>query len=367
MDRCLRAGFSPRSAPERGSRPCPAGDADQRQRARKRCRTLARPCPNGRFVQGDGSRLAVAADALRFRICGNAAMITLDALDADGGSSPRFLYPAGRGQPGPVRIAQLRFRLGRSGGRMSRAIARSRWSRLDLPADRLVTCRQIHSAVVVTVESPWRREDAPRADGMVTRVPGIALGDSGGRLRAGPAPRSGRPGDRRGACRLARRARRRRRGDGGADGGARRRAAPYPRRDRPLHRPLLPTRSVRNFRGRSSPKIPPPRLISRRRGARPFHVRPRQLCRAPSGPRRGDGSCSVARTIPSPRRSASSAIAAPACGARPSMAAGFPPSRSTNDCMAARRRLHDWCCCWRPASRCRILSPTTCRNRARRC
>jgi polyphenol oxidase len=28
----------------------------------------------------------------------------------------------------------------------------------------------------VTVERPWRREEAPRADGLVTAVPGIALG-----------------------------------------------------------------------------------------------------------------------------------------------------------------------------------------------
>jgi YfiH family protein len=49
-------------------------------------------------------------------------------------------------------------------------------ARLGLPADRLATCYQIHSAGVVIVESPWARGAAPRADGMVTRVPDIALG-----------------------------------------------------------------------------------------------------------------------------------------------------------------------------------------------
>lgn len=49
-------------------------------------------------------------------------------------------------------------------------------ARLGLPADRLVTVRQIHSAKVVTVERPWRREEAPSADGLATAVPGIALG-----------------------------------------------------------------------------------------------------------------------------------------------------------------------------------------------
>jgi polyphenol oxidase len=55
----------------------------------------------------------------------------------------------------------------------NRAIA---LDRLGLPADRLVTCRQIHSAAIVTVDEPWRREDAPSADGMVARARGVALG-----------------------------------------------------------------------------------------------------------------------------------------------------------------------------------------------
>jgi YfiH family protein len=46
----------------------------------------------------------------------------------------------------------------------------------DLAADRLVTCHQIHGTDIVTVERPWQRTANPRADGMVTRVPGIALG-----------------------------------------------------------------------------------------------------------------------------------------------------------------------------------------------
>jgi YfiH family protein len=48
--------------------------------------------------------------------------------------------------------------------------------RVSAAADRLVTCYQVHSADAVVVETPWRREAAPRADGMVTTVPGIALG-----------------------------------------------------------------------------------------------------------------------------------------------------------------------------------------------
>jgi hypothetical protein len=55
----------------------------------------------------------------------------------------------------------------------NRAIA---MARLDLSADRLVTCHQVHGTEIVTVERPWRREAAPRADGVVTRTAGIALG-----------------------------------------------------------------------------------------------------------------------------------------------------------------------------------------------
>jgi polyphenol oxidase len=49
-------------------------------------------------------------------------------------------------------------------------------AQLRVASDRLVTCYQIHSAEAVAVDTPWPRETAPRADGMVTSTPGIALG-----------------------------------------------------------------------------------------------------------------------------------------------------------------------------------------------
>src|SRR6202007_1533461 len=49
-------------------------------------------------------------------------------------------------------------------------------AQLDVGADRLVTCHQIHSPDVVRVEAPWRREDNPKADALVTDKRGIALG-----------------------------------------------------------------------------------------------------------------------------------------------------------------------------------------------
>ena len=47
---------------------------------------------------------------------------------------------------------------------------------LDLPEEALVTNFQIHSPDVVVVDKPWPRDQRPRADALVTRQPGIALG-----------------------------------------------------------------------------------------------------------------------------------------------------------------------------------------------
>jgi hypothetical protein len=49
-------------------------------------------------------------------------------------------------------------------------------AQLGLPPDRLVSLYQIHSAEVVTVEAPFAAAQRPKADAMVTRVPGLALG-----------------------------------------------------------------------------------------------------------------------------------------------------------------------------------------------
>ncbi len=47
---------------------------------------------------------------------------------------------------------------------------------LGLERGRIITAYQTHSCDVITVESPWEIEAAPRADGMITRVPGLGLG-----------------------------------------------------------------------------------------------------------------------------------------------------------------------------------------------
>jgi YfiH family protein len=47
---------------------------------------------------------------------------------------------------------------------------------LGVPEGRLVGLHQVHGKAVATVTEPWAPGDGPKADGMVTAVPGIALG-----------------------------------------------------------------------------------------------------------------------------------------------------------------------------------------------
>jgi YfiH family protein len=47
---------------------------------------------------------------------------------------------------------------------------------LGVAPTHLVSCYQIHSPDVIVAETPWTRENAPRADAIVTRVPGLAIG-----------------------------------------------------------------------------------------------------------------------------------------------------------------------------------------------
>ena len=101
-------------------------------------------------------------------------MITLACLD-EGGARHSFFTRCGGVSSGLFQSLNCGFGSGDAPDNVTRnrAIA---MSRLGLPADRLTTCYQIHSAVVVAVQQPWPREAAPRADAMVTRNPGIALG-----------------------------------------------------------------------------------------------------------------------------------------------------------------------------------------------
>jgi len=106
-------------------------------------------------------------------------MITLSVLDGDpaGERRIRHAFFTRQGGVSDGAYASLNCGFGSSDDpakvEENRAIAAGR---LGLAAERLVTCHQIHGTTAITVELPWRREINPRADGMVTAVPGIALG-----------------------------------------------------------------------------------------------------------------------------------------------------------------------------------------------
>ena len=51
-------------------------------------------------------------------------------------------------------------------------------AKLGVSADRLLSLYQIHSPEVIVAEKPWTRENRPRADGVVTRTPSLAIGVS---------------------------------------------------------------------------------------------------------------------------------------------------------------------------------------------
>ena len=56
---------------------------------------------------------------------------------------------------------------------------RARMARtLGIAREHLLTAYQIHSPQVVVAERPWGRADRPRADAIVTKVPGLAVGVS---------------------------------------------------------------------------------------------------------------------------------------------------------------------------------------------
>jgi polyphenol oxidase len=103
------------------------------------------------------------------------AVFRSGVLDADGGVCHAFFSRRGGVSEGPFGSLNCGFSSGDAPDRVARnrAIAADR---LGLPAARLVTARQVHGTRVAIVEKPWRRDEAPCADGLVTAIPGIALG-----------------------------------------------------------------------------------------------------------------------------------------------------------------------------------------------
>ena len=99
-------------------------------------------------------------------------MITLDLLDHDPGIRHAFFTRQGGVSGGLFESLNCGF----GSGDAVETVARNRaiaTERLGLSPDRLVTCYQVHSATVATVEKPWQHNAAPRADGLVAGVPGV--------------------------------------------------------------------------------------------------------------------------------------------------------------------------------------------------
>ncbi len=102
-------------------------------------------------------------------------MITLDLLDHDPGIRHAYFTREGGVSGGFFESLNCGFGSGDAVETVAqnRAIA---MERLGFSPDRLVTCHQVHSTTVVTVEKPWPHDAAPRADGLVTGGFGIVLG-----------------------------------------------------------------------------------------------------------------------------------------------------------------------------------------------
>jgi YfiH family protein len=82
----------------------------------------------------------------------------------DGGVSDG-IYASLNGGPGsedaPANVSENRARMA---------------AMLGVRPDRFLTAYQIHSPDVVTIERPWTAQERPRADAIVTRTPGLAIG-----------------------------------------------------------------------------------------------------------------------------------------------------------------------------------------------
>ncbi len=102
-------------------------------------------------------------------------MITLDTLTDVPGVRHGFFTREGGVSAGLFQSLNCGFGSGDAPEKVAENRARA-MAALDVVPESLVSVYQIHSATVVTAEQPWRREDNPRADALVTRRRGLALG-----------------------------------------------------------------------------------------------------------------------------------------------------------------------------------------------
>ena len=102
-------------------------------------------------------------------------MLTAGALDGIAGVRHGFFTRAGGVSEGLYGSLNCGFGSGDDPGHVAENRARA-MTRLELAGEALCTAYQHHSNDCLTVEAPWPRGEAPRADAMVTTRPGIALG-----------------------------------------------------------------------------------------------------------------------------------------------------------------------------------------------
>jgi YfiH family protein len=105
------------------------------------------------------------------------AMLQARALSALPGIRHAFFTRAG-GVSGGV-YASLNGGVGSRDAAANVAENRARMAAcLSVTPDRLITAFQVHSPDVVVAETPWPVDRRPRADAIVTRTPGLAIGVS---------------------------------------------------------------------------------------------------------------------------------------------------------------------------------------------
>jgi len=102
-------------------------------------------------------------------------MLTLGPLNAMDGIRHGFFTREGGVSQGLYASLNCGFGSGDSPDAVTTNRGRA-MTRLEVKPESLTTVHQVHSPNVVEIEAPVAREHAPKADAMVTRTPGVALG-----------------------------------------------------------------------------------------------------------------------------------------------------------------------------------------------
>ena len=161
--------------------------------------------------------------------------------------APRLLHPRGRRIRRHLRRPQWRARLAATIPPTSSENRRRMAEQIGVLPEHFLSVHQVHSPDAVVATGPWQGPARPRADAIVTRAEGLAIGVTAADCGPVLLVDSDRARDRRGACRMEGRADRHSGIDSRGNGKARRRTQRHRRRDRPLD-PPADLRSRRRIR-----------------------------------------------------------------------------------------------------------------------